>query len=192
MTTRKTRSRGIGDRVLKAISHPLRIEILRILTERVASPAEVAREMDESVSNVSYHFKELREEGCVELVGTEPRRGAVEHYYRAKTPPLHDRPSWERLSKQSRDAITEITLRNLIAEMVHALNEGTFNARKDRHLSWTPIELDDEGWQELIERQEEWFEQVREIAAGASERVAEGAQSRRIVAALMGFETPRG
>lgn len=190
MRTKQVIKRGIGDRVLKAISHPIRIEILRILSRRVASPNETARELGKSVSNVSYHFKDLREEGCIELVETQPRRGALEHFYRAKTPPLHDAKSWAKLSKASRDEITEITLRNAIGEAVRALNAGTFNARKDRHLSWMPLDLDEQGWQELIERQSEWLREIERIGADAAERIAEGEPRRRVVATMMGFEAP--
>jgi len=187
---RKTRTRGIGDRVLKAISHPIRIEVLRILSERVASPNEIATELGEGLSNVSYHFKDLREEGCIELVDTQPRRGAVEHYYRAKTPPLYDGKRWAKLTRKSRDEISEITLRNAVGEAVRALNAGTFNARKDRHLSWRPMELDDRGWDELIARQAECLEDIERIAAEAAERIADGTPARRVVAAMMGFEAP--
>jgi len=188
--TKKTLQKGLGDRVLKAISHPIRIEILRILSNRVTSPNEMAKQLGKSVSNVSYHFKDLRDEGCIELVDTQPRRGAVEHYYRAKTPPLHDDKSWARLSRSSRDEITEITLRNAMGEAVRALNAGTFNARKDRHLSWMPIDLDEEGWKELIERQSEWLEEIERIGAEAAERLAEGGPRRQVVTAMMGFEAP--
>jgi DNA-binding transcriptional ArsR family regulator len=192
LATRKTRTKGIGDRVLKAISHPIRIEILRILSNRVASPNEIAKELGESLSNVSYHFKDLREEGCIELVDTQPRRGAVEHYYRGKTPALHDAKSWAKLPKSTRDELTEITLRGMMGEAVRALNLGTFNGRKDRHLSWTAIELDEQGWSELIERQAEWLEEIERISAEAGERLAEGGSGHRVVAAMMGFEVPAG
>lgn len=190
MATRKTRVKGVGDRVLKAISHPIRIEVLRILADRVASPNEVARELGESLSNVSYHFKDLREEGCIELVDTQPRRGAVEHYYRSKQHALHDDESWAKLPRATRDQITEITLRGAMGEAVRGLNLGTFNDRTDRHLSWMPMELDEQGWAELMERQGEWLEEMERISRDAGERLAEGGSGTRVVAAMMGFEVP--
>lgn len=70
--------------MVKALSHELRVEILTILNERVASPNELAKELGEGLSQVSYHVKVLRDYGTITLVKTVPRRGAVEHYYRAK------------------------------------------------------------------------------------------------------------
>lgn len=77
------------------MSHPLRAAILRILAERAASPAEMARELRAELSNVSYHTKQLVQFECAELVGTRPVRGALEHVYRATEHHLVD--SEERL-----------------------------------------------------------------------------------------------
>ena len=67
MSTKTQRRKATKNRI-KAMSHPLRGEILRILTERTSSPAEMARELDEELSNVSYHTKQLVEFECAELV----------------------------------------------------------------------------------------------------------------------------
>lgn len=193
MATRKTRTKGLGDQVLRAISHPIRIEVLRILFNRVASPNELSRELGESLSNVSYHFKDLRREGCIELVDTQPRRGAVEHFYKAKFPPMHDDESWAKLSKSTRSEITGVTLRGVFGEAVRALNAGTFDERDDRHLSWLPLELDERGWKELLEHQEQWLGEVERIKAEAADRLdSSGEEGHPMVAAMMGFETPPG
>jgi hypothetical protein len=47
---------------------------------------------------VSHHTRVLRDLGCIELVRTEPRRGAVEHYYRPVLRPFLDDEQWEQLS----------------------------------------------------------------------------------------------
>src|SRR5262245_50870939 len=73
----------IDPRLAKAAAHPLRMRILTILNQRVASPVEIARALDEPLANVSYHVKMLESLDCIELVSTTPRRGAVEHHYRA-------------------------------------------------------------------------------------------------------------
>lgn len=66
-------------------SHPLRIKILRVMFEDQtlpASPKELAAATGEKIGNVSYHVRILREHGLIELVATEQRRGALEHFYR--------------------------------------------------------------------------------------------------------------
>jgi DNA-binding transcriptional ArsR family regulator len=84
---------GHDERLGRALGHPLRHRLLRVLTDRVASPKELAAHLAEPLPNVSYHVRVLAELGCVELVRTVPRRGALEHYYRALMAPRFDGPA---------------------------------------------------------------------------------------------------
>ncbi len=69
----------------KALSHPLRISLLRALRGSTdLSPIEHARESSELLGNVSYHMRVLFDADVVAIVGTVPRRGAVEHRYALK------------------------------------------------------------------------------------------------------------
>jgi DNA-binding transcriptional ArsR family regulator len=177
--------------MVKTLSHPLRLEALRILNDRVASPNEIAKELGESTSLISYHVKELVADGCVELVDEQPRRGAVEHYYRGRVSASGDDEAWSTLTKTARAEITAVALQGVIGEAVRALNEGTFDSRLDRHLSWLSMELDETGWGELVGKLGEWLSQLEQIKAGAAERLAgSGEPSRRFVTGLMGFEAP--
>jgi DNA-binding transcriptional ArsR family regulator len=94
-----TQRRG-GENRIKAMSHPLRAAVLRILSERTASPAEMARELGAELSNVSYHAKQLVAFECAELVDIQVVRGALEHFYRATELPLIDIEEWLTLDEQ--------------------------------------------------------------------------------------------
>ena len=72
-------------RLEKALSHPLRARILADLERQTSSPRELSDELGEPLGNVSYHVRRLAGLGLVKLVKTTPRRGAVEHHYRAVT-----------------------------------------------------------------------------------------------------------
>jgi DNA-binding transcriptional ArsR family regulator len=77
----------LDERLAKALSHRLRVQILQRLTEHgAASPSELADVLEEPLGNISYHMRVLRELDCLEFVRTEPRRGALEHFYRATVP----------------------------------------------------------------------------------------------------------
>jgi DNA-binding transcriptional ArsR family regulator len=65
----------------KALSHPLRVEILERLQGRIASPLELSRELNASLGLVAYHAKTLIQCGCLELVYSEPRRGSREDFF---------------------------------------------------------------------------------------------------------------
>ena len=55
----------------------------------------------------------------------------------------------------------------LIAHAEGAIYQGTFDKRADRHLSWVPLELDEQGWQELRDLQAETLERAQGIKAAA-------------------------
>lgn len=72
----------IDQELVKALSHPIRIEILEALRGRIASPSELSREMDQRLGVISYHTKTLVKCGCLELVHAEARQGSIESYFR--------------------------------------------------------------------------------------------------------------
>src|ERR687897_504017 len=84
-------------RIAKALAHPLRARILQRLGERVASPGDLASELGAPLGVVSYHVRMLRDYDCVELVRTEPRRGALQHFYKATARPNLDEGQWRTL-----------------------------------------------------------------------------------------------
>lgn len=69
----------------RAFRHQFRRHILlKIMgSKRGVGPKQIADETGEGLGNVSYHFKELRESGLIQCVDTEPRRGAIAHFYKA-------------------------------------------------------------------------------------------------------------
>lgn len=182
----------LDTRLSKALAHPLRVQILIILNERVASPNELAKELDEGLSLVSYHVKVLKDFNCIELVSTRPRRGATEHFYRAIRRPYLNLQDWNQVPGSAREAISASVLEMIIQDSAQALTAGTFDARADRHLSRTPVVLDEEGWRDLHSLLDETLERVLDLQAQSAERMA-GAADESILAkvALIGFESPQ-
>jgi DNA-binding transcriptional ArsR family regulator len=181
---------GIVDqRLAKALSHPLRAHVLIILNERVASPNEIANELEEPLGNVSYHVKTLAEMGCIELVRTRPRRGAIEHFYRAVTRPFFSDKDWKRLPASARQGISDTALRLIWEDTSDALSAGTFDRRTDRHLSRTKLVLDEQGWRQVNEQLADTLNRVMEIEAESVQRSADSGEpgfNTRVV--LMHFE----
>lgn len=73
---------SIDQRLAKALSNSLRANALKLIGEGVASPKSIAEKLDVDLPTVAYHVRVLRRLGCIELVETKSRRGAVEHIYR--------------------------------------------------------------------------------------------------------------
>ncbi|MEA2333475.1 MAG: hypothetical protein QOH58_3613 [Thermoleophilaceae bacterium] len=181
----------VDPRLAKALSHPMRTRILSILNERVASPNEIADMIDERLPNVSYHVRALQDLGCIELVRTAQRRGAVEHYYRALTRPFFSDRDWKRLPRSGRQAVTDVILEMIWEDASAAIRAGTYESRPDRHLSRSPLLVDEQGWGELNDLLAKVLAQAERIAERSAKRLAKSDQSgvpTRLV--MMHFESP--
>jgi DNA-binding transcriptional ArsR family regulator len=70
-------------KLIKALAHAMRGHIIAVLSERVVSPNDIAKELGMDVAYVSYHFRVLRDDfQLIEQVSTSERRGFTEHFYR--------------------------------------------------------------------------------------------------------------
>ena len=66
---------------MRATAHPLRLRILSLLTNQALSAAEVARELDITHANASYHLRTLADAGLLVVAGEEKIRGGVAKRY---------------------------------------------------------------------------------------------------------------
>lgn len=67
---------------LRSLAHPVRLRILSLLTAEAMSAAEVARALDISHANASYHLKVLHEAGELVEAGSERIRGGTARRFR--------------------------------------------------------------------------------------------------------------
>ena len=187
----KTERRKASENRIKAMSHPLRASLLRILVERTASPAEMARELDEELSNVSYHTKQLVEFECAELVSTRPVRGALEHFYRATERHLIDTEEWEELEPvMAEDLVCEF-MQKILDDFVVSARAKLVGGDKDFHLTRTPLVLDAQGLQEALDAHERARLEILEIEARSAERMVEsGEQGTRVSTSQGCFKMP--
>ena len=163
---------AVDSRMAKALAHPLRVQLLSLLNEGVASPNELAKKLDEPLTNVSYHVRMLHDLGCIELVETEPRRGALEHYYRAIMRPFFGDSDWKRLPKNARGSISDAVLQLVWEDSAEAIKSGLFDEREDRHLSRSVLCMDEQGWDDLNALLVETLDQAMQIQADSASRAA--------------------
>lgn len=134
-------SEALDQRLVRALSHPLRVQILEILSERIASPNDLSEELGVELTHVAYHTRTLDRCGCLELVDTAQRRGATEHYYRT------------------------------------AARTG---------LKWIPLNLDEQGWDEVASILEQTQRRVRAAQRKSAARCQDGV---RLVPAVVALAT---
>ena len=123
---------------------------------------------------VSYHVRMLRDYDCVELVRTEPRRGALQHFYRATARPTLDENQWRTLPAGLRGELTGEMLQELVSDLAQAADAGTLED-PEVVLTRTPLELDERGWKKLNRLLARTLDQALTIASESSARQAESA-----------------
>lgn len=161
----------VDQRLVKALAHPLRLRLLTLLDQKVASPSELAEELGEPLGNVSYHVRTLAELDCIELVKTTPRRGAVEHHYRAIVRPLISDKAWGELPVSLRRSVSDGVLDQIAGDVRRAGKAGGFD-RDNCHLTRTRLALDEQGFGELAELLAETLERAMDIQAESTGRLA--------------------
>ena len=164
-------------RIAKALAHPLRARILQRLGERVASPGDLAVELGAPLGVVSYHVRMLRDYDCVELVRTEPRRGALQHFYRATARPNLDDDQWRTLPSGLRGELTGETLTDLVTDLGAAADAGHLQD-PEVILNRTPLELDEKAFKKLNKLLAKTQEQALAIAEESATRHNDGGHGR--------------
>ena len=183
----------IDPSLIKALSHPDRARTLAVLNERDASPSQIAEELDQPLGNISYHIKTLLECRCIELVDTEPRRGAVEHIYRATVPPLPSTEAWTGLMDSLKPSLSATFLADLVRDAVAALDAGSLDIRPERQLVRTPLVLDEKGWTDVVGAIDATLEWIADIERESAERLAvSGEVSLTASVSMLAYESAPG
>lgn len=169
------------------VTHPLRCHCLAVLTERTASPAELARELELDVSDLSYHIRVLHNMNAIELVKTTAVRGAVEHFYRAVQRPELDDEAYLNLSVEERIAFGRNIAQLTFADIATSMEAGTFGERHDHHAIRFPVTVDEEGWGELRDIYADALEAVYGVTQRTAIRAAENPDAANIQARVAAF-----
>jgi DNA-binding transcriptional ArsR family regulator len=178
-------------RVAKAYAHPLRIHILGLLDDRVASPSEIANELNAPLTHVSYHVRQLAGLGLIKLVRTTPRRGAVEHHYTSHIKPQIRDDAWGELPDVVKQNLVSGWVQQLGAHVSDAATSGGFD-RDNAHMSRSAIDVDERAWVAIAKELVKTVERVDRIVADSKTRVSKDPELETFPAtvAMMLFEGP--
>lgn len=124
---------------LRATAHPLRLRMLSLLTAAPLSAAEVARELDVTHANASYHLRLLLDAGLIVVESEERIRGGVAKRYRYR----HDLPT---KTLTGDDLAAEITAMG--AELARRFVERTPGRG---NLTDAELWVDPDLWDEVLE-----------------------------------------
>src|SRR3954452_21639564 len=166
------------------MAHPLRVQILSVLEQRVASPRELSDELDAPLGNVSYHVRTLSSLGLIKLVKKTPRRGAIEHYYEARGRAVVTDKAWAEVPDIVKRALLGATLASVSEEVNAAAASGGFE-REDIHLTTSRVVVDEQGWKDLSKLLGDTWKSIEKIQRDAGKRLrdsgGEGETTARLV-----------
>lgn len=151
----------------KALSHPLRREILTYLIERsTGSPSEMAEEIDAPLPEISHHARQLVRYGAAELVEERPtRRGSAERVYRPTARVIISTDEVEKMSVANRQVFAGQIVQKMCDDLRRGFEVGAFARKSDWNLSRAVLEVDEEGLERLLKLQERTEEEMFDIEA---------------------------
>jgi hypothetical protein len=189
-TMTKKRQLPADGALAKVFAHHLRVKIWETLMHEVESPNGLAKRFREPLGTVAYHVRQLVKYECLELVKTEQRRGATEHYYRGTVRPMISTSEWAQLSVEERRPTSRFTMQLILGNVIAADEADTFDSRADRHLVRHPVDLDEEGWAKIAAAFDDLTELILATQAECANRIAAdpGTPTVPAVAALLFFE----
>jgi DNA-binding transcriptional ArsR family regulator len=167
--------------------------MLSILLEREASPKELAAEFGIPLANVAYHIQVLRKLKLIRLVKKTPRRGAVEHHYKADKGAYVDDAVWGDTPGVVKESLVAMGIKEIGKDVTDAAAMGGFES-EDIHFSRSRLVLDQEAWDELSGLLARALDRGHELEKEAAKRLKKAAHEgeRRAGLVMMMFDSMPG
>jgi DNA-binding MarR family transcriptional regulator len=170
-------------------ANALRVRIVAACAQREVTPREIAEQEGIDVGLVGYHFRALEKEGFLRVGRKEAAGGFQRHYYVAERRKVIMDEEFSQMAADEQHEVSEALLRDFLVACNEALEAGTLDARGDSHLSWSPYELDEQGWKDLMGELTRMLERSFEIQAEALARLKKNDEKPiSTIFALAGFE----
>lgn len=190
----RTTKRPQSERLSAAFADSLRLNILSECNRREMSPRSFHREVGgATLPRIVRAFELLAQYEWLERTHSEEADvEEVERFYRSTGAIIVEEEDWGAMPDSNRALVVGRVFEGLMQRARRAMKEGTIAVRADAHLTWTPLELDRQGWHEAIGRLNSLFRELDELERRAKARLAEnGEESIAMTVGLLGFESPR-
>jgi DNA-binding transcriptional ArsR family regulator len=175
-TTTQVKNRQAAQNRLIAYSHPLRAAVFTILTERTASPSQIAKELGldrGAISSIDHHIKRLVELGCAELVERDVAGNFPQMMYKATERALIETDEWLELLEEN-PALAEHHLGQFMQvqldDYVLAIDAGTLGQDERFYITRTRRVLDPTGFVEAMEIRSRADIELAEVERRSAER----------------------
>lgn len=174
------------DRVLHALGHPVRRQILRSLVRRDGSASSISKELELDLSVVSYHLNQVlaKECGLVEMVAAVERRGALEKRYALRFESPDGGEPFRRA--EADEGMRPMSLEECFIVAVAAMEEAPFGDLPESDWKWSLARVDAKAWKEICAARKEFDRRVEAAVESSRERGPEK-DTRDVVVGAAGF-----
>jgi hypothetical protein len=181
-------------RLSKVFYRPIRVRILGECSIDAMSPRSFRSEFGgPSLAEIAQDFEVLEQFGWLAEVPAKPGESLekLDRLYTTTEPPILD-SDWSAISDSAKALVTWRIVETLSGRVKEAMAAGTIIERPDSHVTWTPLSLDQQGWDRVIARVDALFYFLFEEQEAASARMAEsGEEMIPTTVALLAFESPK-
>lgn len=161
-------------RIGKVFADRLDLAIVDELNRATMTPAQLHHALGGTSSQgFLRRCKRLSKLGLTVNIDKEtggPLHGANVYQFRAAVPNVTDRDIVEQIPATARNGQSWDTFRRFIATSIAAVETGTFNRRFDRHLTMSPLLVDEIGWTQVTKALREFEETLLRLKANAEKR----------------------
>ncbi|HEX7278878.1 MAG TPA: hypothetical protein VF255_04550 [Solirubrobacterales bacterium] len=177
----------------KAFRRALRVRIVAACTEEEVCSTDFAKREGIPLSDASYYFRKLTDEGYLRVSKKEQARAVTRHYYVAIRQAVVVDTEFSTLIPRYQHGITEATLRDLLQRYGKAWRAKTLKAKGKDLFHSELCHLDLRGWGELMQLLEGALQRSFTLEAEAKVRARRhGLPLFQSTVALAGFVSPPG
>lgn len=183
----------VDPRLVKAIKHPLRVEIIVECNLAPISQTELRARLGNrhSAQLISHHFDVLVECDAIEVAFTRRVKGSKVNYYSATARALFSEEDFIHLPEALKGSFSAMICSTFQENAQESLLANLFDSHAQRHASWTPIQLDLVGFLRICKRLDEVFYALPAEQEAAAERMkVSGERPMHMTVGMFGFETP--
>jgi hypothetical protein len=184
------------ERLAPVFADDVCLQIVSELNQRAMSVTQYYREFGgASIGGIRSRFKRLERAGWLKKVSSETggkRRGSSEHFYLATKPALVDDEAWSEAPESLRGTHRWATFSRFCDKALESLRADVFDARLDRVVTLSFLEVDREGAANVVAQLEAFARVLEEEQerVGIREHEPRKADSVAITVGLAAFETP--
>jgi len=182
-------------RVGKVFTDQLNLAIVEELNKETMTPAELQATLGGTSSQgFLRRCKRLTDLGWAVNLDTKTGgslHGARVYHFRAAAPNVSESDIFERIPATDRHGMSWEAFQRFIATSIAAMDAGTFNSRFDRHLTMSPLLVDEIGWTQVTKALHTFREILLQLEKKlAKQNLSNKTKGFQAAFLLSSFETP--